>query len=309
MPDVRAVLRRSTPEEESAPGPPAPAPPLSPKLQVARAALLACFLLSVSMVIQLIFLSSLQQRSAQQQHFDHFRSDLAKGTAPVAPVNDDDEVLAPGTPMAYLEIPAIGLRQVVLEGTSSGVTFEGPGHRQDSPFPGQVGTTVVLGRRAAFGGPFAQIGELSEGDVIRLTSGQGAFDYEVIGVRHEGDPAPGSLGQGEGRLLLVTADGRPLLPDGVLRVDASLTSEPVGGAAPLYRSSTLPPAEQLMGSDTSTLWALLLWLQALVVVVLGAVWAWHRWGRTKAWIVFIPLGLVVGLMVAEQAARLLPNML
>jgi sortase A len=262
-----------------------------------------------SLLLQLVVLSGFQERSAQQAAFDSFRADLARGTAPIAAVNEEDKALRPGTPMAYLEIPAIGVRQVVLEGTSSGVLFDGPGHRRDSPFPGAPGTTVIFGRRATFGGPFSEIGDLEQGDAIRVTTGAGEFDYEVIGVRHEGDPSPPILEAGEGRMLLVTAGGRPYLPDGVLRVDAELTSSPRSGGSPAQTAQTLPDPELIMASDTSTLWALALWMQALLVVTVAFVWAWHRWGRARAWIVGFPVLLLVGLMVAEQVARLLPNLL
>ena len=64
-----------------------------------------------------------------------------------------------------------------------------------------------------------------------------------------------------------------------------------------------------MGADASTLWALAFWLQALIVLTLGAVWAWHRWGRAKAWVVFLPPLLLVGLAASGEAARLMPNLL
>jgi hypothetical protein len=95
----------------------------------------------------------------------------------------------------------------------------------------------------------------------------------------------------------------------VLRVDAELEDDPVVGAAPLFRPNALPAEEQIMRADTSTLWALAMWLQALILVTIGAVWAWHRWGRAKAWIVFLPALLLVGLNAAGEAARLMPNLL
>jgi hypothetical protein len=72
---------------------------------------------------------------------------------------------------------------------------------------------------------------------------------------------------------------------------------------------TLPAEERAMNNDTRTLWALALWLQALIVAAVGAVWAWHRWGRAQAWIVFLPVLLLLGLSAAGEAARLLPNLL
>ena len=149
----------------------------------------------------------------------------------------------------------------------------------------------------------------AKGERIHITTGQGEFEYRVIGVREEGDPAPAPLEAGEGRLLLATAAGRPFMPAGVLRVDAELDGEAAGGAARLISSGALPASEQMMGADASTLWALALWLQALTLLVVAAVWAWHRWGRVKAWVVLLPPLLLVGLNVAGEAARSMPNLL
>lgn len=284
-------------------------PPLSPRLQLARGALLTLFVISMSLILELVVLGGVQQRAAQQRAFDALRAELAEGTAPISPVDANGRLLAAGTPIAYLEIPAIGVRQVVVEGTSGSNLFTGPGHRRDSPFPGQVGTSILLGRRAAFGGPFARLDELERGDLIRVTTGAGAFDYRVVGLREEGDPVPEPARAGDGRLLLATADGRPFMPAGVLRVDAELDVPALVGSPPPIASTALPGAEQPMGSDTSTLWALALWLQALIVVTGGAVWAWHRWGRAEAWVVALPVLLLVGLHTAGEAARLIPNLL
>ncbi len=218
-------------------------------------------------------------------------------------------LLAPGSPVAFLEIPAIGLSQVVVEGTTSSDLFDGPGHRRDSPLPGQEGTTIIMGRKASFGGPFSQIADLRQGDVIRAVTGQGTWDYAVIGVRREGDPVPEPGAAGDGRMLLMTADGPSFFPEGVLRVDAELTNDAVGAPDRPFTANTLPAAEKTMASDTSTLYALVLWLQALVLIMIGAVWTWQRMGKAKAWVIFLPPTVLVSLFVAGQAARLLPNLL
>ncbi len=284
-------------------------PPLSPRLRLTRAALVLLAIVAGSLVVQLVVVSGVQHRAAQQQLFDRFRLELAEGTAPVGPVDTEGRVIAPGSPVALLEIPRLGIREVVVSGSSSGSTFDGPGHRRDTPLPGVAGTSVVLGRGSAYGGPFGRLNQLESGDLIEVTTGQGVFEFEVLGVRREGDPVPPLPEAEDARLLLMTTDGGSFLPSGVLRVDAEAMTTAVGGSAPLFTSATLPSAEQPMAADTSTLWALVLWLEALIVVVLGFVWAWFRWSRPKAWVVFLPLIIVVGLATSQQAARLLPNML
>lgn len=284
------------------------APRLSPKLQMTRSALLALLALSAGLLLQLSFVSAMQHGSARQQAFDRFRSELAEGTAPIGPTDYENRVLDAAAPVALLEIPTIGLSEVVGQGTTASDLFVGPGHRRDTPLPGQIGVSLLFGRRAAYGGPFRDIGDLVEGDLISVTTGQGSFEYRVLGVRRAGDPLPEPLAPGSSRLVLATADGRSFLPSGVLRVDADISGTPVGGPARLLTDDELPAEERLMAADRRTLWVLVLWLQALIAISISAVWAWHRWGRAQTWIVFLPPLALVGLATAGEAARLLPNL-
>lgn len=265
-------------------------------------------ILSGTIFLQLTVIGSFQARAAQRHAFDSLRGQLAFGTAPTAGIDENRRLLALGAPMAYLEIPKIGLGQVVGEGTTGGVLMDGPGHERDTVFPGQFGTSVIMGRRAAFGGSFERIGSLRAGDELNVTTGQGIFKYEVVGVRREGDPIP-AVPAGSARLTLVTAAGSPFVPNGVLRVDADLVGPPVVGVTPPFRAATLGARERAMGADTSTLWVLAFWLQALLLLSTGGIWAWHRWGHAQAWVVFLPPLLLVGLAASGEAVRLLPNLL
>lgn len=290
-------------------------------MQATRAVLVILLALAVSMLLQLVVVGRFQHAAAQERARDQLRGELARGVAPIGPAESastpvgtdgaerTERALAIGTPVALIEIPEIGLEEVIVEGTTPGALLDGPGHRRDTPLPGQVGTSIVMGRRAAFGGPFGGIRRLDAGDDIRVTTGQGVFVFEVIGVRREGDPVPPPLEPGGARLVLATADGRAFVPDGVLRVDADLQGDAVGGPARVYTADSLPDAERFMGTDTSTLWAFALWLQALIALAIGAVWSWHRWGRAQTWVVFLPPILLVGLAVSGEAVRLLPNLM
>jgi len=131
----------------------------------------------------------------------------------------------------------------------------------------------------------------------------------VLGLRREGSPVPPELAADSSRILLVTAAGSPYVPNGLLRVDADLKGQAVGGPARAVSTASLSPEERANAGDTRTLWALALWLQALVALSIAAVWAWHRWGRAQAWIVFLPLLMLAGIAAAGQFARLLPNLL
>ncbi|MGW1780814.1 sortase [Streptomyces sp. NPDC002143] len=276
---------------------------------LARGGLLALAALLLGITAQLLLVSGVQERSAQQASFDELRGRLALGTAPVAQTDQDGRLLAPGTPVALIDVPRLGMTQVVLEGTDSSVLTEGPGHRRDTPLPGQTGTSVLMGRAAAYGAPFGELAALGAGDTFTVTTGQGKATYQVTGVRRAGDPAPAPLATGKGRLVLVTATGARFMPTGLLRVDADLVSAPFQTPAAVIRSGTLPDSEEPLARPSGVPWPLVMWLQALLLVSVAAVWTWHRWGRHQTWIVFAPVVLVLGLQVATRTTELLPNLL
>lgn len=254
-------------------------------------------------------LGHLQHIVSQQQLTNSFRVELAEGTAPVSEGTVDKVLLTDGTPVAMIDIPSIGVREVIVEGTNSGTTRSGPGHRRDTVLPGQAGISVIMGRAAAYGGPFARIQELRPGQKFTVTTGQGKQNYEVIGLRYAGDPAPAPLAAGASRLILETARGPAYVPGGVARVDAQLTSETKPAGIRQMTYATLPAADRELASDTSTVWALVFALQFFLVIELAAVWAFHRVGARKTWIVFVPVITLGGLLVADQVVRLLPNLL
>lgn len=263
-------------------------------------------ILAASFLLQQLLVSRLQHSASQQDRYDTFRSDLANGTVAIGPADRNDVELATGTPVALIEIPAIDLEEVVVEGTSAADLLGGPGHRRDTPLPGQVGVSAVYGRRSSYGGPFSRLQELSSGAAVTVTTGQGTFEFVVDRLRREGDPVP-EPAAGEAWLELATADGSPFIPNGVVRVDARLAGDAVGGPPRILTDAELPAEERVMAGDTRTLWALALWLQALIGLAVVAVWSWHRWGRSQAWITFLPPLAFVGLATSGEIALLLPN--
>lgn len=283
-------------------------PPLSPRLALARAALIALIAFGASLLLHLALISGLQARAAQAEAYDAFRAQLAQGVAPTGPSDPAGVELPLGAPVAHLEIRAIDVSLVVLEGTSAEVLFDGPGHRRDTVLPGQYGTSIVHGRRASYGGPFDEIDSLRVGDAITVTTGQGVFEYEVVGVRRAGDPIPATSPSGA-RLVLVTADGSRFLPRDLLRVDADLVGTPVVGNARVRTAASLPPEELANASQTDTVWALALWLQAVMLLAVGTVWAWFTWGRPQTWVIFSPPLALAAFSLSGEFAKLVPNLL
>lgn len=274
-----------------------------------RGGLIVVSALLLALALNVMIVGQVRYFVAQQQLSDTFRDQLEEGTAPVSEADVDEHLLADGAPVGIIDIPRLGVRSVIVEGTDSGTTQLGPGHRRDTSLPGQVGESVIIGRAAAFGGVFGRIQELAPGDTFTITTGQGEHEYEVIGLRYAGDPSPPRLQAGESRVILTTARGVPYIPTGIARVDAQLVSEPQPAGMRQTRFATLPPSDVAMAGDSSMAWALVFALQFLVVVEVFAVWAYRNLGARRTWIVFLPLTMLASLWVSGEIVRLLPNML
>lgn len=273
---------------------------------LARTALLVLAVVMVGFFVDLAFVGRLEHDAAQTRAFNRFRVQLANGIAPTGQLDARGRLLPAGTPVALLEIRAIGLREVVSEGTSSSSLESGPGHVRTTVLPGQAGISTIFGRASAYGGPFGGLHRLRHGEKITVTTGVGSSTFVVLDLRRAGDPVP-PLASGSGRLVLATAAGAPFLPSGVLWVDADLTTsvQPSAGLA----LAGLPRNQLPMATDTSSLWVLAFLLQALILVTIGAVWSWRRWGRSQTWVVFFPLTALIAYYVGDQVTRLLPNLL
>jgi sortase A len=251
----------------------------------------------------------LQHSRNQAVGYDELRTSLAKAETPLGQLDLQETLVAPGTPIALLSIPKIGLTEVVRQGTTSDVTRLGVGHRRDTPLPGQDGTSILYGRQSAYGGPFGGLDALVPGDTISVTTGQRTRTFTVFGLRRPGDALPGGLAHNAGRLELVTADGTPLAPDGVLYVDASLKGKPSETPASVFTSRALDPSEQAMGSDSRAWLPLLFMFQWLAFTAIVTRWLLQKWGRWQAWIVCLPVLLALGASTADCAMALLPNLI
>ena len=101
---------------------------------------------------------------------------LPTGPPDAAPTTPDP---AEGTPVGELRIPAIGLDQVVVEGSGEADLRKGPGHYIGTPMPGQSGNVAIAGHRTTYGHPFYNLDSLKVGEPIVLTTLQGVFVYDV----------------------------------------------------------------------------------------------------------------------------------
>jgi sortase A len=242
--------------------------------------------------------SSLAADHEQDVMYAELDEQLGLATVPV------NGAIATGTPIGIVQIPSLGLEQVFVEGSASEQTIHGPGLRHDTVLPGQAGASVLVGRRATFGAAFADLGKVSLGDEIKVTTGQGQFTYVVDLVRTSDSPDV-DIEQVPSRLTLVTSD--PVVtPTRSLQVSARLDGDPLPATT---RQATLAddlPGEGSSGRQVS----LLLWAQALLIVTGFTTWtALSKPGRGGLWIGAVPVLLALLWQVFENLAVLLPNTL
>lgn len=257
------------------------------------------------LLVQALVLGAVSESRAQDRLYDELRSRLAAATAPMG------GVIVPGSAVALLRFPTLDRDVVVVEGTASGDLVDGPGHRRDTPLPGQQGVSLVYGRTLTYGAPFADVTRLRPGDEIVARTAQGRAVFTVDGVRRAGDPLPRPLPTGAARLTLVTAEsGGPLGPLSArtaVYVDATMTRP--GYVAPTGRLAAVPDSEHALGADTAALPLLVVGLAGVLVTVLGAVLARQRWAAAQVWLVAAPVLLAVTWSTTDVAMRLLPNLL
>ncbi len=250
--------------------------------------------------------SNLEEHRSQSQLYATMRG-LLDPASPVAP-----EIGGPipaGSPVAVMNIPALEVsRMIIVEGTRSGDLANGPGHQRNSPLPGQVGQSIVMGKSVSSGAPFASLSRLHVGNAIDVTTGQGTFHFVVEGVRRAGSALP-IIPKNNSLLTLISTTGTQLFGSDaaahLLYVDAALRGTPV--ATPPHAPRIIGSAE-IQGHGDSGAWPdVIVWLAAVVAATIGVVVLARRWGVARTWVVATPVVLLVLWMLSGALLRLLPN--
>jgi sortase A len=86
-----------------------------------------------------------------------------------------------GDPIARIEMPAIGVDNIVVAGVEKSDLKKGPGHYPETPMPGQLGNAAIAGHRTTYGQPFFNVDKLEVGDEIVVTTLDGRYVYRVTG--------------------------------------------------------------------------------------------------------------------------------
>jgi sortase A len=263
------------------------------------------------MLLQMLVLGRLSESRAQHLLYLEYRTQLATETAPTGALDFDGKPVAEGRPVALMSIPAIDLHEViVVDGTASGDLLDGPGHLRTTPLPGNVGTSLVMGRSTTYGAPLGKITSLRPGDEIDVLGAQGSVTYVVKDVRRPGDAIPPSpTGAKASRLILATADSTgfrsALHPRDVVYVDADTSKAYPSG--PVYPA--VPAAEKAMQHDDSALPLLVLLLAFVAGLVLAVSVARRHIRGALVWLVAAPVAIALAWAVTDQVMRLLPNLM
>ncbi len=181
--------QRETPDSENIVDPGAVPEPLAEEFSEPSRSLTTGQLVGLWLVIAVVILGIVlylvepmfQQRD-QGLLLERYRSSIDKAANQSSGLGGVEvSSIAPsvGSAVGIVEIGAIGLRQVVVEGTASSNTMTGPGHVPGTAAPGQPGNSVIVGRSSMYGGPFGDLSEMSVGDQIVVSTTQGQSLYEV----------------------------------------------------------------------------------------------------------------------------------
>jgi sortase A len=90
--------------------------------------------------------------------------------------------VAPGSAIGRLQVPALGVDMVVVEGTGSDDLKRGPGRDARTFMPGEGKLVYIAGHRTTYSAPFAHIDRLERGDRVRLEMPYATVVYVV--TRH-----------------------------------------------------------------------------------------------------------------------------
>jgi sortase A len=259
------------------------------------ASLLLLAVLIVGFVAYLLGVSGIQEAGAQSRLYTTLAAQLSQDIGPLGPTT-------PGAPVAVMDIPSIGMRDlVVVEGTSPENLTLGPGHLRNTPLPGQLGLSVIYGRRATFGAPFGRLDLLEPGAQIITITQQGKSVYKVVAVGDSQHPVKDTK---LNRLALLTSSSTQV-PSYYLEVDADLVSAVHNGPVQM---PVIGPTEQALAGDSGALVLTMTWGLALALVGVGGAFAAARWSPWPVYLILAPVSLAIVWNLYENLAALLPNL-
>jgi LPXTG-site transpeptidase (sortase) family protein len=123
------------------------------------------------------YVSGAAAQDEARQEWDAMTARAAYDEALAATAPRTDVVIRHAAPVARLQIPKIGLDEIVLEGIDDDAMNGGPGHYPGSPLPGGVGNSIISAHRDRH---FRKLGQLAVGDTVVTQSGANTTKWVVV---------------------------------------------------------------------------------------------------------------------------------
>ncbi len=260
--------------------------------------------------------TAISQHHAQAQLHNAFEASLHHSTAaPVAasglsliPANQVVTPPAEGSPIAHLQIPAIGLDEYVVSGTAEGDLAKGPGHYIGTAAPGQAGNVAIAGHRTTNGAPFNQLGKLAIGNQIYLTTLTGErLTYVVSQAPVAVSPRDVAVLNdfGDNRVTLTTCNPEYSSSQRLVVVgELKQPNPPKASKAKTVEYHIVNPATTSW--NWSSLPIVVLELGILLLLGLGNRWITAWFGRSGRWIVLVPLWAAGLFLIFNTLTNFLP---
>jgi sortase A len=196
-----------------------------------------------------------------------------------------------GTVVAEIQIPAIGVDQYVVEGTTESDLSKGPGHYIGTAMPGQAGNVAIAGHRTTNGAPFNGLGRLVRGDRIILTTVFGHnLTYVVAGTPQAVSPSDVAVLNyfGDNRITLTTCN--PEFSSSQRLVAVGMLEQPL--ATPAVEPKQVS-YDVVNPATASWNWSLLPTVGVEVCLLLLLALSYRRFGiwfeATGKWLILVPL--------------------
>jgi len=292
---------------------------------IGRACITAGVLILLFVAYQL-WGTGIREAQAQSELESEFEQRIG---AEVDAGDDDTSTIAPGTTapgppppppaegdaMAHMRIPAIDVDKIVVSGVQVDDLKRGPGHYPDSPLPGQPGNAAIAGHRTTYGAPFNRLDELEQGDEILVTTVQGAFRYEVRDTLIVNPDQVEVLDDfGDDRLTLTACHPeysarQRIVVVAALTGDAAPPSDPPPAAPDNGDSDEVASAQTIdagLGGERASAWPAVLLALACALIWVAAWLLGKLWRKWPAYLVGLPVFLVMLFFFFENFSRLLP---
>jgi sortase A len=153
-------------------------------LALAGVALLAWVALTLAWGDPITALETSQAQAALRSELRRAEAAHARARTPASAERQAEAFgsgLRQGDAFGRIVVPRLGLRMVLVEGTSGDDLARGPGHYPTTSLPGRGATVAIAGHRTTHLQPFRHLDELRRGDEIRLEMPYGSFRYVAHG--------------------------------------------------------------------------------------------------------------------------------